>query len=98
MCSNIPIPPPGRNGYLQLSITYINRGERSQGIETYKKVIYTFPSSEEARIAADDLKQLYAADGRLQDFVAFINSVPNAPRYEASELEKLAFQPPRTTM
>ncbi|WP_289699549.1 tetratricopeptide repeat protein [Duncaniella muris] len=87
-----PNTAPGRNGYLQLAITYINRGERSQGIETYKKVIYTFPSSEEARIAADDLKQLYAADGRLQDFVAFINSVPNAPRYEASELEKLAFQ------
>lgn len=83
---------PGRNGYLQLAITYINRGERQKGIDTYKKVIYTFPSSEEARIAADDLKQLYAADGKLSDFVAFINSVPNAPRYEASELEQLAFQ------
>lgn len=87
-----PNTAPGRNGYLQLAITYINRGERQHGIETYKKVIYTFPSSEEARIAADDLKQLYAADGKLSEFVAFINSVPNAPRYEASELEKLAFQ------
>lgn len=87
-----PNTSAGRNGYLQLAITYINGGERQKGIETYKKVIYSFPSSEEARVAADDLKQIYAADGKLSDFVSFINSVPNAPRFEASELEKLAFQ------
>lgn len=83
---------PGRNGYLQLAITYINTGDRNKGIETYKQVITTFPSSEEARIAADDLKQIYAADGRLQEFVAFLASVPNAPKYEASELEESAYQ------
>lgn len=82
---------PGRNGYLQLAITYINRGERAKGIETYRKVIYTFPSSEEARVAADDLKQLYAADGKLDEFVAFINSVPNAPRFEPDDIERAAF-------
>lgn len=87
-----PNTAPGRNGYLQLAITYINNGQRQKGIDTYKKVIYTFPTSEEARVAADDLKQLYAADGKLQEFVSFINSVPNAPRFEASELEQLAFQ------
>ena len=83
---------PGRNGYLQLAITYINKGDRTKGIDTYKQVITTFPSSEEARIAADDLKQIYAADGRLQEFVSFLASVPNAPRYEASELEESAYQ------
>lgn len=87
-----PNTAPGRNGYLQLAITYMNNGERAKAVETYKKVIYTFPTSEEARIAADDLKQIYANDGKISEFVAFINSVPNAPRYEASELEKLAFQ------
>lgn len=87
-----PNTASGRNGYLQLAITQINRGDRAQGIDTYKKVISTYPTSEEARIAADDLKQIYAADGRLGDFVNFINSVPGAPRYEASELERLAFQ------
>ncbi len=86
-----PGTAPGRNGYLQLAITYINRGERAKGIETYKKVIYTFPSSEEARVAADDLKQIYAADGKLKEFVAFVNSVPNAPRFEADDIERAAF-------
>ena len=83
---------PGRNGYLQLAITYINTGDRAKGIDTYKQVITTFPSSEEARIAADDLKQIYAADGRLPEFVSFLASVPNAPKYEASELEESAYQ------
>lgn len=92
LVTNYSNTAPGRNGYLQLAITYINRGDRSKGIDTYKKVISSFPTSEEARIAADDLKQLYAADGNLQAFVAFINSVPNAPRYEQSDLERLAFQ------
>lgn len=86
-----PSTAPGRNGYLQLAITYINSGQRAKGIDTYKQVISTYPSSEEARTAADDLKQIYAAEGKLPDFVAFINSVPNAPRIEKSEIEKLTF-------
>ncbi len=87
-----PGTAPGRNGYLQLAITYINRGDKAKGVETYKKIIYTFPSSEEARIAADDLKQIYAEDGRLKEFVEFIGSVPNAPRYEADDIESAAFR------
>ena len=87
-----PGTAPGRNGYLQLAITYINNGDKTKGIEAYKQVIQTFPTSEEARIAADDLKQIYAADGRLSEFVAFLGNVPNAPKYEASELEKTAYQ------
>lgn len=92
LVSKYPGTAPGRNGYLQLAITYINQGDRARGIATYKEVITTFPSSEEARIAADDLKQLYAADGRLGEFVSFLKSVPNAPTYEASELEQTAFE------
>ena len=87
-----PGTAPGRNGYLQLAITYINNGDRAKGIDTYKQVIHTFPTSEEARIAADDLKQIYAADGRLNDFVSFLATVTNAPKYEASDLEKTAYQ------
>lgn len=92
LVSTYPGTAPGRNGYLQLAITYINNGERAKGIDTYRKVITQFPSSDEARIAADDLKQIYAAEGRLNELVAFLNSVPNAPRYEASELEASAYQ------
>lgn len=82
----------GRNGYLQLAITRLNRGERREAIDTYKKVITTYPTSEEARIASDDLKHIYAEDGRLPEFASFIASVPNAPAFEVSEMDDLAFQ------
>lgn len=81
----------GRNGYLQLAITQMSAGARQSAIETYKKVIYTYPSSEEAKVAVDDLKRLYAQDGRLGELAEFVNSVPNAPRIEASELDASAF-------
>ncbi len=82
----------GRNGYLQLAITHINAGDHQAGIDAYKKVISTYPTSEEAKVASDDLKRIYADDGRLDEFARFINSVPNAPRIEASEIDALAFQ------
>lgn len=42
-------------------------------------------------MAVEDLKRLYAEDGRLGELAEFVNSVPNAPRIEASELDASAF-------
>ncbi len=87
-----PSTAQGRNGHLQLAITYMSYGSRQKAIETYKEVISTYPTSEEARIASDDLKRIYANDGRLQEYASFINTIPNAPRLEASEMDALTFQ------
>ena len=43
-------------------------------------------------MAADDLKRIYADEGKLQEYSEFIASVPDAPQTEASELEALAFR------
>lgn len=83
--------PYGRQGYLQLAITYLNAGDKQASIDTYKKVIYSYPTSDEAKIAVDDLKRIYADDGRLQDFSSFLSSVPNAPQLDASEIDAAAF-------
>lgn len=87
-----PSTSQGRNGYLQLAITYMNTGNRADAVRTYKEVIKSYPTSEEARVASDDLKRMYADDGRLPEYVAFINSVPDAPRLEASEMDVLSFR------
>ena len=79
----------GRQGELLLAITYLNQGNRNQAIEHYKRVILNYPTSEEARVASDDLKQLYAEQGRVNDYVAFINSVENAPKPETAELARM---------
>ncbi|MBD5186247.1 MAG: tetratricopeptide repeat protein [Bacteroidales bacterium] len=83
---------PGRNGYLQLALIYLNNNNRAKAIDTYREVIRNYPASDEARLAADDLKRLYAADGRLEEYVAFVKSVPGAPDLDAVEMDALAFE------
>lgn len=92
LVSTYPMTAQGRNGYLQLAITYMNSGRRDKATATYRKVITTYPSSDEAKIASDDLKKIYAADGNLSEFAEFIKSVPDAPAFDATEMEQLAFE------
>ena len=63
-----------------------------QAEEAYKEVISRWPSSEEAALANDDLRRFYAANGGLQEYAAFLRSVPDAPQIDADEMEKLAFE------
>ncbi len=87
-----PTTSQGRNGYLQLAITQLALGQKEKAIDSYKTVISRYPTSEEARVASDDLKRLLADEGRLGEFTSFIASVPDAPRFETSELDALTFQ------
>lgn len=87
-----PATAPGRNGYLQLALTYLNGGDHTSAIEAYKEVISNYPTSDEAHVAADDLKRLYAADGNLDEYADFINSIPEAPRFDAGEVPHLTFE------
>lgn len=87
-----PSTAQGRNGYLQLAITQLGMGNRQAAIDAYKKVIYTYPTSDEAMVAVEDLKRIYAEDGRLAEFADFVNSIPNAPRIDPSQLDAIAFQ------
>lgn len=89
LVNRYPSTAQGRQGELLLAITYLNENDRPGAIEHYKNVIRRYPSSDEARVAADDLKQLYADQGRVSDYVAFINSVPDAPKPETAELARL---------
>lgn len=89
LSSRFPNTAQGRQGELLLAITHLNEGNRNEAISHYKKVITNYPTSAEARVAADDLKQLYAETGNVGQYVAFINSVPDAPKPEIAELSRL---------
>ena len=80
-----------RKGLLQLAITNLDNGDRTTATANYKKIITTYPTSDEARLAADDLKRIYAESGQLSEFASFMNSVPDAPKVNPSELDALAF-------
>lgn len=81
-----------RKGMLNLAIAYMKEDNAEKGEETYKEIITKWPTSEEARMANDDLRRHYSASGGLQEYAAFLRSVPEAPQIDASEMETLAFE------
>lgn len=92
LVKNHPSTAQGRQGYLLLAITYMDSGDRDKAIDSYKTVLKNYPSSEEARMAADDLKRIYSDMGRLDEFASYIDAIPDAPRMDAAEVERLTFQ------
>jgi TolA-binding protein len=91
LIANYPNTAQGRQAYLQLALTYADAGNRSEAISTYRTIIKNYPTSDEAAQAAETLKRMAAADGTLDDHIAFINKIDNAPKIDANEAEKLAF-------
>ncbi|MCM1293691.1 MAG: tetratricopeptide repeat protein [Bacteroides sp.] len=81
----------GRRAALMLAMNDLNRGNRQEAINQYKYVATNYPTSQEARVALDDLRNIYAADGNLPDYVAFVNSIPDMKKIDISELESTAF-------
>lgn len=89
--SRYPESAYGRQANLLLALSYLNQDDKPQAIATYKQLITAAPGSEEARQASDNLKQIMANDGALDEYVAFINSVPGASPVDASDVENAAF-------
>lgn len=87
-----PSTSQARQGLLQMALTMHNDGNRREAAEAYKQVVARYPSSEEAVQATEALKRIYAADGRLADLQAFLSSIPDAPKMEAGEADRLTFE------
>ncbi len=81
-----------RKGLLQTALVNKGLGKEDAAIEAYKKVIKQYPTSDEAQAAAEDLKLIYADRGQLSEFGKFLSSVPNAPKIDINEVERLTFE------
>lgn len=83
--------PEARKGALQLALAYNKEKRTSEAAEAYRDIIRRWPTSEEARIANEDLKRIAAAEGALDEYLAFIRTVPGAPTPDSREIERLRF-------
>ena len=92
LVAEYPNTAQGRQGYLQLALTLLNDNKKPQAVDAYKDVIRLYPTSEEAREAVDALKLICAEDGTLAEYMEFINSVPDAPKIDISEVDRLTFE------
>ncbi len=82
----------GRQGHLQMALTMLNSGDRRGAISAFKDVVRLYPTSDEAAQGAEALKRIAADEGWLGEYADFINSVPGAPKFDATEAEALEFE------
>ena len=81
-----------RQGMLHLALMQKNLGKTDEAIAAYQSVISDAPTIQEAKVAAEDLNRIYAERGELQNYVAFIETVPNAPKLEVSDIDRLTYE------
>lgn len=84
--------PQGRRAYLEMAMTLLDQGHRDDAINAYRTLISHYPTSEEATSAASLLRTLYAAEGRADDYFAFMKTVDSAPSIDAADTETLAYE------
>lgn len=92
VAKNYPKTAEARKALLQVALVNNNLNRTDAAIEAFKRVIKTYPSSEEAQTAAEDLKLIYAERGELSKLQSFLASVPNGPRIDVSEIDRLDFE------
>lgn len=83
--------PQNRQGTLDMAIAYLKAGDSRAAEEAYRTVITTWPTSQEAALANEDMRRLAAAKGELPAYAAFLEGIPGAPRLDRDEMEQLAF-------
>ncbi|MDE6741596.1 MAG: tetratricopeptide repeat protein, partial [Muribaculaceae bacterium] len=71
-----------RAGALSLALAYMKQGETEKGKAAYMEVIRSWPTSEEASIANDDMRRITAADGSLIEYSRFLSEIPGAPKID----------------
>ena len=92
LLKSYPRSVEARKGLLQTALVNKSIDKEDAAIEAYKKIIRQYPTSDEAQAAAEDMKLIYADRGQLAEFGKFLNSVPNAPKIDINEVERLTFE------
>ena len=87
-----PRSAEARKGMLQTALVNQALGRHDAAVEAYKQVIKQYPASDEAIAAVEDLKLIYADRGQLAELGKFLATVPNAPKLNTGEVERLTFE------
>ena len=92
LLKSYPKSVEARKGLLQTALVYKTMNDEDAAINAYKQIIRQYPTSDEAQAAAEDMKLIYADRGKLGEFSKFLSSVPNAPKIDVGEVERLTFE------
>lgn len=77
---------------MNLAIAESNVGNSKEALAAYQRVVREYPASEEAKGALIALKSIYVANGDVDSYFTFVNSVGGITKVEAGDKEQLSFE------
>lgn len=92
LMGDYPQSAEARQGQLQLAMLLNGTGRKDEARDQYKSLISKSPSSDEAKVAIEDLKVMYASEGDIAGFTAFIRNVDSSYKVDGGEMDRLSFQ------
>lgn len=92
LANNYKASPQARKAMLNMAYTYNKLNNPTKAEETYRQIITNWASSEEAATAHEDLRRIYAASDRLDEYATFLNATPGAPSLSQDSREQLTFE------
>ncbi|MDE6512492.1 MAG: tetratricopeptide repeat protein [Muribaculaceae bacterium] len=96
LTSEYPKDNKSRAGALSLALSYMKQGETDKAKTAYMEVIRSWPTSEEASIANDDMRRITASDGSLIEYSRFLAEIPGAPKIDPDEMDAVTFEAAET--
>ena len=91
-----PKDTKSRAGALSLALAYMKQGETEKAKSAYMDIIRSWPTSEEASIANDDMRRITAADGSLIEYSRFLSGIEGAPKIDPDEMDAITFEAAET--
>lgn len=86
-----PESPLSRRAANEIGLLYYQNDKYNEAIAAYKKVISTYPGSEEARLAQRDLKSIYIDLNRVDNYMAFVSTIPGGANFDVNERDSLTY-------
>lgn len=86
-----PDSPQTRRAALAVAAAWQEADRDKEAKAAYMDLVRRWPTSSEAESGVGALRTLFSDEGDMQGFLSFLDSVPQAPRPDASEMESIAF-------
>lgn len=91
-----PKDQKSRQGALALALAYIKQGHDASAEAVCREIISTWPTSEEASLANEEMRRIVGADGRLSEYAQFLSGIKGAPQITPDEMDAITFEAAET--
>lgn len=92
LLERFPASEVSRVGASEIGLLYYQQDNYDKAIKAYKKVIADYPGSEEARMAMRDLKSIYIDLNKVNEFIAFTQTVSGLGTIDVTEQDSISYQ------